>query len=49
MTENMSQPVFLVVDEDASAVDMLVSDLERRFAADYRVMGESSPRRRWTS
>ena len=44
MTENMSQPVFLVVDEDASAVDTLVSDLERRFAADYRVMGESSPR-----
>jgi thioredoxin reductase (NADPH) len=43
MTENMSQPVFLVVDEDASAVDTLVSDLERRFAADYRVVGESSP------
>lgn len=44
MTENTSLPVFLVVDEDASAVDMLVSDLERRFAADYRVLGESSPR-----
>ena len=43
MTENMSQPVFLVVDEDGSAVDTLVSDLERRFAADYRVVGESSP------
>ena len=43
MTENMSQPVFLVVDEDTSAVDILVSDLERRFAADYRVLGESSP------
>ncbi len=43
MTENMSQPVFLVVDEDESAVDTLVSDLERRFAADYRVAGESSP------
>jgi thioredoxin reductase (NADPH) len=43
MTENMSQPVFLVVDEDASAVDTLVSDLERRFAADYRMVCESSP------
>ena len=43
MTENMSQPVFLVVDEDTSAVDILVSDLDRRFAADYRVLGESSP------
>ena len=43
MTEDMSQPVFLVVDEDASAVETLVSDLERRFAADYRVVGESSP------
>jgi len=36
-------PVFLVVDEDKSTVDTLVSDLERRFAADYRVVGEFSP------
>jgi thioredoxin reductase (NADPH) len=43
VTENGSLPVFLVVDEDPSAVDTLVSDLERRFAADYRVVGESSP------
>ena len=43
MTENTSLPIFLVVDEDTSAVDTLVSDLERRFAADYRVVGESSP------
>ena len=43
MTENISLPIFLVVDEDTSAVDILVSDLERRFAADYRVVGESSP------
>ena len=43
MTENTSLPIFLVVDEDTSAVDILVSDLERRFAADYRVVGESSP------
>jgi hypothetical protein len=34
MTENMSQPVFVVVDQDAPAVGPLVGDLERRFAAD---------------
>ena len=44
MTENAALPVFLVVDEDPSAVDTLVSDLQRRFAADYRVVGEGSPR-----
>jgi thioredoxin reductase (NADPH) len=43
MTEIASLPVFLVVDDDKSTVDALVSDLERRFAADYRVVGESSP------
>ncbi len=43
MTENMSEPVFVVGDQDAPAVGTLVSDLERRFAADYRVVGESSP------
>ena len=42
MTEPISQPVFFVVDEDPSAVDALASDLERRFHADYRVVGETS-------
>jgi thioredoxin reductase (NADPH) len=42
VTEPISQPVFFVVDEDPSAVDALVSDLERRFHADYRVVGETS-------
>lgn len=42
MTEPMSQPVFLVVDKDASAVEMLTADLARRFHADYRVVGETS-------
>src|SRR5215470_2217441 len=42
MTEPVSQPVFFVVDEDPSAVEMLVGDLERRFQADFRVMGETS-------
>ena len=43
MTENVSLPVFLVVDEDPSTVDSLVSDLQQRFAADYHIVGESSP------
>jgi len=43
VTENASLPVFLVVDEDPSTVGTLVSDLERRFAADYHVVGECSP------
>jgi thioredoxin reductase (NADPH) len=42
MTEPVSQPVFFVVDEDPAAVETLVGDLERRFKADYRVMGETS-------
>src|SRR5262249_48300023 len=32
-----------VVDEDPSAVETLVGDLERRFQADFRVIGETSP------
>ncbi|MGH3303462.1 MAG: hypothetical protein ACRDOK_17640, partial [Streptosporangiaceae bacterium] len=44
MTETVAQPVFLVVDEDPAAVQMLVGDLERRFQADFRVMGETSAR-----
>jgi thioredoxin reductase (NADPH) len=43
VTENASLPVFLVVDEDPSTVDSLVSDLRQRFAADYHIVGESSP------
>jgi thioredoxin reductase (NADPH) len=42
VTEKASLPVLLVVDEDKSTVDILVSDLERRFAADYRVVGATS-------
>ena len=42
MTEPIAQPVFFVVDEDPSAVETLASDLERRFQADYRVIGETS-------
>ena len=42
MAEPVSQPIFFVVDEDPSAVEMLAGDLERRFQADYRVVGETS-------
>src|SRR5205809_3905516 len=42
MTEPAAQPVFFVVDEDPAAVETLAGDLERRFQADYRVMGETS-------
>ena len=42
MTGPVAQPVFFVVDEDPSAVKALVGDLERRFQADFRVMGETS-------
>jgi thioredoxin reductase (NADPH) len=42
VTEPFSQPVFFVVDEDPSVVEMLAGDLERRFQADYRVIGETS-------
>jgi thioredoxin reductase (NADPH) len=42
MTEPVAQPIFFVVDKDSSAVETLVGDLERRFQADFRVMGETS-------
>jgi thioredoxin reductase (NADPH) len=42
MTRPVSRPVFFVVDEDPTAGEMLAGDLERRFQADYRVMGETS-------
>ena len=42
MTEPVAQPIFFVVDEDPTAVETLVGDLERRFQADFRVMGETS-------
>src|SRR5215470_1312909 len=42
MTEPVAQPVFFVVDEDPYAVETLAGDLNRRFQADFRVMGETS-------
>src|SRR5512140_992989 len=42
MAEPVSRPIFFVIDEDPSTVEMLAGDLERRFHADYRVVGETS-------
>jgi thioredoxin reductase (NADPH) len=42
MAEAAAQPIFFVVDEDPLAVEALVGDLERRFQADFRVMGKTS-------
>ena len=42
MTESFPQPIFFIVDEDPAAVEALAGDLERRFRADYRVVGETS-------
>ena len=42
MTEPFPQPIFFIVDEDPAAVEALAGDLERRFRADYRVVGETS-------
>jgi CheY-like chemotaxis protein len=38
----MSQPVLLVIDDDAGVVRALRDDLSRRFGKDFRVIGESS-------
>jgi hypothetical protein len=38
----MSRPVFLLVAEDRAVLDVLVSDLRRRFGADYRVVSADS-------
>ena len=38
----MSQPVFLLVAEDRTVLDALVSDLRRRFGVDYSIVGADS-------
>jgi thioredoxin reductase (NADPH) len=42
MAELVAQPIFFVVDEDPAAVEALVGDLERRFEADFCVMGQTT-------
>ena len=39
----MTKPVFLVVDNDKDALDLMVRDLERRYADSYRIIGQTSP------
>jgi thioredoxin reductase (NADPH) len=42
-TRLRARPVLFVTDEDADTVQALRDDLSRRFGADFRVIGESSP------
>src|SRR5215469_8269176 len=42
--EPVAMPIFFVVDEDSPNVKALAADLERRYQADFRVIGESSAR-----
>jgi thioredoxin reductase (NADPH) len=42
MTKPVAEPIFFVVDEDPDGMAALVGDLERRFHADFRVMGKTS-------
>ena len=38
----MAQPIFFVLTADPAVLDSLTADLDRRFGADYRVLGASS-------
>ena len=38
----VAQPIFLVLTGDQAVLDALSADLDRRFGADYRVLGASS-------
>jgi predicted SpoU family rRNA methylase len=42
----MSQPVLFAIDNDPGVVRALRDDLTRRFGGDFRVIAESSARRR---
>ena len=39
----MTRPVLFVLDEDRSVLDVLLSDLDRRFGNDFSVKGDASP------
>ena len=41
LTRNL--PVLLVVDHDPNSLDLLLSDLSRRFGNDFTMRGETSP------
>jgi thioredoxin reductase (NADPH) len=42
MSKSATAPVLFVFDRDRSSLDVLLSDLSRRFGNDFRVMGEAS-------
>jgi thioredoxin reductase (NADPH) len=41
--QSVALPVLFVVDHDSSSLDVLLSDLSRRFGNDFTVRGETSP------
>ncbi len=43
MAQSAALPVLFVVDHDANSLDVLLSDLSRRFGNDFTVRGETSP------
>jgi hypothetical protein len=43
----MTQPVLVAVADDGEVLAALQAALARRFGADYQVLAERSPRRRW--
>src|SRR5947209_6268742 len=43
MTRSVVLPVLFVVDYDPSSLEVLLSDLSRRFGNDFRLRGETSP------
>src|ERR1700729_631725 len=43
MVTNMSPPVLFVVDRDPHSLEVLLSDLSRRFGNDFTLKGEASP------
>ena len=42
MVRSVALPVLFVVDHDSSSLDVLLSDLSRRFGNDFTVRGETS-------
>src|SRR4051812_45186222 len=43
MAQSAALPVLFVVDHDPNSLDVLLSDLSRRFGGNFAVRGETSP------
>lgn len=43
MPQSLVRPALYVVDQDPNSLDVLLSDLSRRFGNDFTVRGEISP------